>query len=172
MEMLLLMVVLIGLMYVLMVLPQKKKLDAQKRMLAALEPGTRVMLNTGMFGTIRATGEQQMVIELAPGVEITILKQAVMRVANPDEEEFEFDDAPAGTPTDEFIADPDRTFETPEYENPINLGEQSEQSPDFAAPADFDQPVANDPLAERLDAPLTENLDPSTNDDDFRSQTR
>ena len=78
MEMLLLMVVFIGLMYVLMVLPQKKKMDAQRKMLSALQPGARVMLNTGMFGTLRATGEQQMVVELAPGVEVTVLKQAVV----------------------------------------------------------------------------------------------
>ena len=67
MEMLLLMVVFIGLMYVLMVLPQKKKMNAQRKMLSALEPGSRVMLNSGMFGTLRANGEQQMVVELAPG---------------------------------------------------------------------------------------------------------
>ncbi len=106
METLLLMVGFIGLMYVLMVLPQKKKLDAQKTMISALQPGARVMLNTGMFGTIRATGDAQMVVELAPGVEVTMLKASVMRVVAAHEEEFEYnDDDEITSPTDDFTAD-------------------------------------------------------------------
>ena len=90
MEILLIMAVFIGLMYFMMVVPQKKRAEQQRKMLDSLEPGSRVLLNSGIFGTIRARGEQQLVIELAPGVEVTVLKQTVVRTANPDEEEFEY----------------------------------------------------------------------------------
>lgn len=117
MEMLLIMVVFIGLMYVLMVLPQKRKMDAQRKLIEALEPGARVMLNTGMFGTVRATGNQQMVVELAPGVEVTVLKQAVMRTATAAEEEFEYSDGSDELEVavnDAFASDPDATWNQPE----------------------------------------------------------
>ncbi|MGI5952651.1 MAG: preprotein translocase subunit YajC [Brooklawnia sp.] len=106
MEVFLMLAVFIGLMYVLMVLPQRKKMEQQRKMIAALQPGSRVMLNTGLFGTIRATGDAQLVVELAPGVEVTVLKQAVARMALPDEEEFEYTDAGGqASTTDEFVAD-------------------------------------------------------------------
>ncbi|GAA2184354.1 hypothetical protein GCM10009785_31910 [Brooklawnia cerclae] len=101
MELLIIMVVFIGLMYVLMVLPQKRKADQQKKLLNEIQPGTRVMLNTGMFGTVRVTGDQQMVVELAPGVEVTVVKQAVLRTTTADEEEFEYSDPDAVTTGDQ-----------------------------------------------------------------------
>ncbi|WIY83877.1 preprotein translocase subunit YajC [Propionimicrobium sp. PCR01-08-3] len=106
MEILLILAVFIGLMYFMTIRPQKKRMDEQRKMLEALQPGARVLLNSGIFGTIRATGEQQMVVELAPGTEVTVLKQTVARVANPDEEEFEYSDT--DTPealTDTFSSD-------------------------------------------------------------------
>ena len=106
MEILLIMAVFIGLMYFMMVVPQKKRAEQQRKMLDSLEPGSRVLLNSGIFGTIRARGEQQLVIELAPGVEVTVLKQTVVRTANPDEEEFEYaEDQIAAAPVDSFVAD-------------------------------------------------------------------
>lgn len=93
MEIMILAVVAIVLMYVLTVIPQKKRMDAQRKLLSSMEPGSRVMLNTGMFGTLRAVGENQMVIELAPGVEVTVLKQAVVKMVSAAEEEFEYADS-------------------------------------------------------------------------------
>ena len=161
MEMLLLMVVFIGLMYVLMVLPQKKKMNAQRKMLSALEPGSRVMLNSGMFGTLRANGEQQMVVELAPGVEVTVLKQAVVRAVTAQEEEFEYSDGePAVEPADEFKADlPELT--APESDlTPLEV-------PDTPASLVTDSLPAGpsfEPPAEDLDAPRP--------DEDDRTQNR
>ncbi len=111
MEILLIMAVFIGLMYFMTVRPQKKRMEEQRKMLEALQPGSRVLLNSGIFGTIRATADQQMVVELAPGVEVTVLRQAVMRAAKPDEEEFEFTDDQAAVAADSFRADDiDRSF--------------------------------------------------------------
>lgn len=157
MEMLLLMVVFIGLMYVLMVLPQKKKMDAQKKMLGALQPGARVMLNTGMFGTIRAIGDKQMVIELAPGVEVTVLRQTVMRAVAPNEEEFEYSDeseaaAVVAAPVhDAFVSD----ALPPSSVGAEIAGAEPTGSPSFepaetaseiveAAPVELDEPPATD----------------------------
>ena len=126
MEILLIMAVFIGLMYFMMVVPQKKRAEQQRKMLDSLEPGSRVLLNSGIFGTIRARGEQQLVIELAPGVEVTVLKQTVVRTANPDEEEFEYaDDQIAAAPVDSFVADSLEQAPATPVEGELTTGEDA-----------------------------------------------
>lgn len=161
MEILLMVAVFIGLMYVMMVMPQRKKMEQQRKMLSALEPGSRVMLNTGMFGTIRATGESQMVVELAPGVEVTVLKQAVMRAALPDEEEFEYSDGDESTTADEFVAD--GSIADSWQANPSTL---SDTDLNVDEPVDFAQPPA-DSSALSPSAPVDFADQPSTSPVDF-----
>ena len=79
--------------YFFMIRPNKKRQEDQRNMMNAMQPGTRVMLTSGIFGTIQAIGDQQMVIELAPGTAITVVKQAVAKVVKDSEEEFEYSDA-------------------------------------------------------------------------------
>ena len=89
----LLMFVLVGAFgFFFMIRPQKKRLNEQQEMFNSLQPGSRVVLTSGVFATIAHVAETQMIVELAPGVEVTILKQAIIRLAKPDEEEFEFTD--------------------------------------------------------------------------------
>ncbi|TRY17376.1 preprotein translocase subunit YajC [Tessaracoccus rhinocerotis] len=90
---LILMVVAFGaIMYFLMIRPQQKRMKQHQELIASLQPGSRVLLTSGMFATLRHVGEKQMIVELAPGVEITLLKGNVARVVTEDEEEFEFSD--------------------------------------------------------------------------------
>lgn len=71
--------VLVLLMYFVILRPQKKRQQQQAKTLSAVEPGTRVMLTSGIFATVVAVGEKQMVVETSPGVQLTILKQAMSR---------------------------------------------------------------------------------------------
>ncbi len=84
-------IVLIGLMvvafYFLMIRPQRKRQQKQQETLNQLQPGTKVLLGSGVFGTILRIGEKQAVLELSPGNELTVLKQAIVRVAGPEDEE-------------------------------------------------------------------------------------
>lgn len=84
-------IVLIGLMvvafYFLMIRPQRKRQQKQQETLNQLQPGTRVLLGSGVFGTILRIGDKQAVLELSPGTELTVLKQAIVRVAGPEDEE-------------------------------------------------------------------------------------
>lgn len=78
--------------YMMIIRPNNKRMREQQAVLNALTPGTRVLLNTGMFATVTIVGERQIVAELAPGMEVTCLKQAVVKLVTPDDEEFEFSD--------------------------------------------------------------------------------
>lgn len=92
MQMILLLVAMFAIMYFLMIRPQQKKMRKDQEMRAQLKEGDRVLMTSGIFGTIAHVGERQMIVELAPGVEITILKGNVARAVTPEDEEFEFTD--------------------------------------------------------------------------------
>jgi preprotein translocase YajC subunit len=73
--------------YFLIMRPQRKRQQDVQRTMNSLTPGTRVMTGSGLFGTVTAIGAKQAVLEIAPGVELTVLKQAVTRVVGPADED-------------------------------------------------------------------------------------
>ncbi len=76
------------------------------------------MLTSGIFATIRHLADTQAIVELAPEVEVTIVKQAIARTATADEEEFEF--------TDEVDADEEPTTpDSPEEETTEVAGQEA-----------------------------------------------
>ena len=78
--------------YLLIMRPQRKRQQALAKLVSELTPGTRVMLGSGLFGTVVAVGEKQVVLEISPGAELTVLKQAVARVVTEEDEDVELDD--------------------------------------------------------------------------------
>lgn len=77
--------------YLLILRPQRKRQQAQQQTMSSLTPGTRVMLTSGLFGTVVSVGSRQAVLEVSPGVELTVLKQAIARVTTAADEDTEGD---------------------------------------------------------------------------------
>jgi preprotein translocase subunit YajC len=73
--------------YFLILRPQRKRQQAQQQTMRALSPGSRVMLGSGVFGTVVSVGPRQVVLEISPGAELTVLKQAVTKVVTEDDED-------------------------------------------------------------------------------------
>ena len=78
--------------YFLIMRPQKKRQQAIQKTMNELQPGTRVMLGSGLFGTLVSVGTKQVVLEVSPGVEMTVLKQAISRTVVPGDEDTEFEE--------------------------------------------------------------------------------
>lgn len=95
MDFIIMIIAMFALFYFLIIRPQRKRMLQHQEMQSQLAPGSRVLLTSGMFGTVVHVGERQLIVELAPGAEVTVLKGNVARQVTADEEEFEFDDAPA-----------------------------------------------------------------------------
>jgi preprotein translocase subunit YajC len=111
--------------YFLIMRPQKKR---QKTM-NELQPGTRVMLGSGLFGTLVSVGAKQVVLEVSPGVEMTVLKQAISRTVLPGDEDTEFDELEEYDDDSEVIADEPSSVE-PSSVEPSSVEPTSvEQSP-------------------------------------------
>ena len=107
--------VLIGLFYVLIMRPQRNRQRKAMQTQSAVVPGQRVRTTAGMYGTVVSGDDRDVVIEIAPGVHVTMLRRAIMDVIA--------DDA---VPTHEDI--PDEEAEQPE--------DEAEAGHDDATPAD------------------------------------
>ena len=82
--------------YFLIIRPNKKRQADAARLAETMTPGTRVMLNSGIYGTVREVGERQVRIEIGPGQQVLVLKQAVLQVITP-ESQFAEDAVFGGT---------------------------------------------------------------------------
>lgn len=92
--------------YLLIIRPSRKRQADQTRLAATMQPGVRVMLSSGIYGTVAEVGDRQALVEIAPGVTIRVLKQAVLQVVTADSQFAEEGTRPAGD-ADAVIADSD-----------------------------------------------------------------
>lgn len=91
-ELIIMFAAMFAILYFLMIRPQKKRMQQHQATIDALQPGTRVLLNSGFFVTLSHIGERHAIVELAPGVEVTLAKTSIARVVTDEEEEFELTD--------------------------------------------------------------------------------
>jgi preprotein translocase subunit YajC len=81
-------VVLFGLLYFVTIRPQRNRQRAAQQTQSQLEPGMRVRTTAGMYATVAAVEDQEVVLELSPGVNVRFLRRAIMDVI-PDPSQME-----------------------------------------------------------------------------------
>jgi hypothetical protein len=69
------------------------------------------MLSSGIYGNVVNVGERQVVVSVAPDVELTVLKQAVLQAVTPGSQFAE--DTPADHEAIDSESDQSATFENP-----------------------------------------------------------
>lgn len=69
-----------GMLYFMMIRPQKKQMDQRKQMLASLKPGTHIISIGGITGVIRAVTEEFVYVEIAEGLVVEMTKQGVATI--------------------------------------------------------------------------------------------
>jgi preprotein translocase subunit YajC len=81
--------------WVLIVMPQRRRQKAHQELVQKLSPGDYVITSGGLYGTVTEVGEDDVGLEVAPDVEVRVAKRAVGGVVPPDQiEEVEIDDEP------------------------------------------------------------------------------
>jgi preprotein translocase subunit YajC len=81
---LLIIVVLFGVLYFVMIRPQRNRQRRAQEQQNAVTPGTRVRTTAGMYATVVGVDGDDVILEVAPGVEVRYIKRAIMQVL-PDE---------------------------------------------------------------------------------------
>ena len=79
----------LALMWFLMIAPQRKKEKERRRMLDNLAVNDRVVTIGGVYGYIDEIREETLVLEIADGVVIEVLKNAIAFVKNEEDTEEE-----------------------------------------------------------------------------------
>jgi preprotein translocase subunit YajC len=96
--------------YFLMIRPQRRRQQKVQQQQKTVAPGARVRTTAGMYATVVEVDGDDVVLEVAPGVEVRYLRRAIMEVIEAgeepegDEPEGYYDEAQdeenAGTPED------------------------------------------------------------------------
>jgi preprotein translocase subunit YajC len=95
--------VLFGLFYFLMIRPQRNRQRAAVQMQSSVIPGQRIRTTAGIYGTIVSADDRDVVVQIAPGVEIKMLRRAVMDVI-PDDDPADGTETPPEPHSDETTA--------------------------------------------------------------------
>lgn len=91
-------------MWLVLVRPARRQQQRQRDLQQSIEPGDRVVLTSGFFGTVDHIDGSRVWIELAPGVVVEAARQAVVRREEPVPDGPDGSgavDAPAEGPTSE-----------------------------------------------------------------------
>jgi preprotein translocase subunit YajC len=89
--------------FFLIVRPQRRQLAARKALIKAVDVGDEIITAGGIYGVIRSIDEEQdtMRVEIAPGIEMTLAREAVARRREEMPETIDLaDGAQADDPTD------------------------------------------------------------------------
>ena len=77
----LILIVLFGAVWLLFVLPARRRRSSHTAMQDSVEPGDEIITAGGLHGTVRALEDSTLKLEIAPGVITTLDRRAVAAVA-------------------------------------------------------------------------------------------
>ena len=92
--------------YFLMIRPQRRRQQQAQQQQRTITPGSQVRTTAGMYATVSAVDGDDVILEIAPGVDVRMMRRAIMEVISsgePEEtetvtdahdEEYAEDDAP------------------------------------------------------------------------------
>ena len=77
---LIMMVIVMGIFYVMLILPQQRQRKKMQAMIAALKSGDKVVTNSGIYGTINGIDGDTVILKIADQVKIRIARSAIAQV--------------------------------------------------------------------------------------------
>jgi preprotein translocase subunit YajC len=99
-QFLIIMVLMLGVMYVLMIRPQRQRQAQQQTMIGDAGVGDDVLTTGGIYGTITHAEGDDIVVEIASGVTVHMTRRGIAAVLPPEEDDDEVVEG-------EFAADED-----------------------------------------------------------------
>jgi preprotein translocase subunit YajC len=84
-----------GVLYLVLLRPQRRRRMDQERLLSSVKPGDEILTAGGIFGTVTSVADDEVSVEIAPGVEARVARRAVAGIVPPhDDEALDADEAP------------------------------------------------------------------------------
>lgn len=93
MQFLIIMVLMLAVMYVLMIRPQRQRQAQLQSMIDGASVGDDVLTTGGIYGTISEAEGDDIVVEIADGVTVHMTRRGIAAVLPPEEEDLDASDA-------------------------------------------------------------------------------
>jgi preprotein translocase subunit YajC len=93
-----LIIVLLVLMWILLIRPQRRRQLESQRLIDSLEVGKEIVTAGGLYGTITALEDDEARLRIADGVEVRVAKRAIAGVLSEEEPEVLEEETPANLP--------------------------------------------------------------------------
>ena len=74
------MIIVMGIFYVVLFLPQQRQRKKTQAMLAAIKNGDKVVTTSGIYGTVNGLDGETVILKIADQVKIRILRSAIAQV--------------------------------------------------------------------------------------------
>lgn len=74
------MIIVMGIFYVMLILPQQRQRKKTQAMLAALKNGDKIITNSGIYGTVNGMDGDTVILKIADQVKIRIARSAIAQV--------------------------------------------------------------------------------------------
>jgi preprotein translocase subunit YajC len=81
-----------GVFYFLLIRPQQRRQRQQRELIQSVDVGDEVLTIGGIYGTVRRITDEEVTVEVAPGVEMRFLKSAIARKLTFDEDSYDESD--------------------------------------------------------------------------------
>jgi len=78
---------LIGIFYFLLIRPQKKRMNEHRALVESIDLGDTVITMSGLYGTVKSIGDEEVELEIAPGTSVRFMKNAIGRRVTEDLEQ-------------------------------------------------------------------------------------
>lgn len=86
MQSLIVILILFGVLWLLLIRPQRRRQQETERMLGSLRVGLEVVTAGGMYGEITAIEDEDVWLEIAPDLVVKVARRAIAGVNPPDDE--------------------------------------------------------------------------------------
>jgi len=74
------MIIVMGIFYVMLIVPQQRQRKKTQAMLAALKNGDKVVTSSGIYGTVNGIDGDTVILKIADQVKIRILRSAIAQI--------------------------------------------------------------------------------------------
>jgi preprotein translocase subunit YajC len=75
-------VLIVAVFYLLLIRPQQRRKQQAQQQKNTLQPGAEVVTTAGMYATVTAIDGDDVILEVAPGLEVRFMKRAIMNVVS------------------------------------------------------------------------------------------
>ncbi len=81
-------VAMFALLWLFLIAPQRRRAQAQRQLISSVDVGDEILTVGGIIGRVQAEkGDDELVVEIAPGTEVRVARRAVAAIVSPEEDE-------------------------------------------------------------------------------------